>query len=209
MSDVGGGAGNAISPDTLTFDDAAAGLVPDNAQLQDGTYRPTNSGPDCDNPEPEDGFPAAAPAGPYATELSVFRGTAAAGQWNLYAIDDCSLASVGASIQSWSLDITGPQAVTLRSFTAARSSRGVALRWRTASEKDALGFNVYRFAGGKKVKVNRRLIVAKQSGKARGAAYKLLDMRARRGAAYTYRLQVISLAGKRSWGATTTLRIRR
>ena len=210
MANVGGGGGNAISPDTLTFDDSGV-AIPDNGQLESGTYKPTaaNDAGDCDNQANPADFPGSAPAGPYAGALSAFNGKLAAGTWKLYAIDDCNLANVGGSIVSWSLEITGPTAVTLKSFTARREARGVQLRWQTASETDALGFNVYRFSAGGKAKVNHGLVAAKRRGTPRGAAYSLRDSRARRGTPYTYRLQVVGLHGTRSWAATSTVRARR
>jgi hypothetical protein len=103
------------------------------------------------------------------------------------------------------LNIFSPTAVTVRSFTAARAARGVELRWRTVSEADVLGFNVYRFTGGKKVKVNRGLVVAKRSRTTQGASYRVTDRSVRAGS-YIYRLEVVSLGGKRSWAATAALR---
>jgi hypothetical protein len=47
-----------------------------------------------------------------------------------------------------------PTAVTVRSFVARRSGRAVVLRWRTASETQTLGYNLYR----QRVKLNKRLI---------------------------------------------------
>jgi hypothetical protein len=213
MANAGGDNGNAISPDTLVFDDAGAS-IPDNVQLKDGTYHPTalSDASDCDNqatPNPlTTSFPATAPAQPYTSALSAFFLTGAQGLWKLYAIDDCNLANVGGSIVSWSLDIVMPSAVQLRSFTASRSVRGAQIRWRTAVETDALGFNVYRFAHGSKAKVNRTLIAAKRSGTVHGAAYSLLDWHAVKGA-FTYRLQVVTVRGSRSWLATAALRARR
>jgi subtilisin-like proprotein convertase family protein len=207
MANAGGNGGNAISPDTLTFDDGG-GPIPDNTQLKDGTYHPTSLAGDCDNQASPTNFPSPAPASPYSTALSAFNGTPSAGQWKLYVIDDCNLGNVGASITSWSLEITGPTAVTVNNFSARRVSRAVQLRWRTATETEALGFNVYRFSHGSKMKVNRGLIVAKRSGTARGAAYTLRDTRAGRTAA-TYRLQAVSLRGKRTWAASSSIRARR
>jgi len=46
------------------------------------------------------------------------------------------------------------------SFTAVRSQQGVRVRWRTGTEVDELGFNVYRQEGNRRVRVNRRLISA-------------------------------------------------
>ena len=97
--------------------------------------------------------------------------------------------------------VSTPTAVTFSSFRASRTASGVLLRWRTAQESRLLGFNVYRSG----VKVNRMLIAARGSG-AVGAAYRLRDASARRGATYTYRLQVVSLDGTRAWLGTAVAR---
>lgn len=79
MSDAGGTAQPANLV-TLTFDDSLSASVP--TPLGTGAWKPTdiNAGPDT--------FPAPAPAGPYATTLSAFNGTPAAGTWSLYIVDD-------------------------------------------------------------------------------------------------------------------------
>jgi len=51
-----------------------------------------------------------------------------------------------------------PTAVTTSSFAASYLGRAVMIRWRTSSEVNVLGFNVYRVSRGKQVKLNRRLI---------------------------------------------------
>ena len=102
-----------------------------------------------------------------------------------------------------------PTNVAIASFTARTSSRrGVTLRWRAASEFGALGYNVWRFARGKGVKVNRTLIAAKPAERAGGATYRLLDRSVKRGVAYTYRLQVLKTNGTRTWAATAAVRAR-
>ena len=89
-----------------------------------------------------------------------------------------------------------PLAVTLSSFRAVRSHRGVALRWRTGTEADTLGFNVFRQQGGKRVRVNRRLLPA--VGRVTGSSYSFLDRRAPR-RAVRYWLQDVSTRGVRTW----------
>ena len=102
-----------------------------------------------------------------------------------------------------------PTNVAIASFTARTSSgRGVTLRWRATSEFGALGYNVWRFARGKGVKVNRTLIAAKPAERAGGATYRLLDRSVTRGVAYTYRLQVVKTNGTRAWAATAAVRAR-
>ena len=212
MSDVGGNAGNAITPDTLLLSDPG-GPISDITQLQDGTFQPTNTGSDCDNStEASDVFPSPAPGGPYSTALSAFNGASPVGAWNLYAVDDCNLGNtLGARIQSWALDITAKlTAVSLTSFTAARTKRGVELKWRTGAETELLGFDVFRFSAGKPMaKVNRKLIPAKGAASSRGAVYRLLDRRARAGRAATYRLRAATIEGRRYWSAKTTVKATR
>ena len=209
MANVGGDGGNAITPDALVFDDAGA-PVPDNAQLKDGTYHPTaaTDAGDCDNQANPSSLPSPAPASPYASTLATINNTVVNGNWQLYAVDDCNLGNAGGGVTAWSLNITGPTGVAVQSFSARRTTKAVRLAWRTASEADMLGFNVYRFAHGTKVKVNRSLVVAKRSGTARGASYALVDTRAGRASA-TYRLQIVSPSGRRAWAAAVAVSARR
>jgi hypothetical protein len=93
----------------------------------------------------------------------------------------------------------GPTAVKLTSFRAERIARGVRLAWRTASEAQTLGFNVYRSG----VRVNARLIPAKRTA---GATYALVDSRAKRAGGQTYRLQAVGFDGKNAWLGRATVR---
>jgi VCBS repeat protein len=95
-----------------------------------------------------------------------------------------------------------PTAVTLSNFVARSTRQGVELRWRTAQETGLIGFHVYRSG----VKLNRTLITARGPGAA-GAAYRLLDRRARIGAVSSYRLQAVRVNGTRAWlGRASTKR---
>lgn len=85
-------------------------------------------------------------------------------------------------------------AVTLRSFVATRVAQGVRLAWRTASEVDTLGFNVYRQVNSRRVRVNARLIVAKGRG-----SYSLLDRRTQSAKKVRYWLQAVDLDGSQRW----------
>ena len=210
MSDVGNDAGNAITPDVLTFDDAAAGGVPATGQLESGTYDPTDAPGDCDNQSDGDAFPAA-PAGPYPTTLATLNNSHARGVWKLYAVDDCNVGNVpSAAITSWSLDIAPnlPTNVTLTNFSVKRAKQGAVATWKTAVENQLLGFNVYRVAGKKSVKLNKRVIPAKAALTGRGASYKLTDKAAKKNTAYTYRLQSIGLDAKKTWLRNATLKRR-
>jgi hypothetical protein len=99
---------------------------------------------------------------------------------------------------------SGPTSVKVAIFSARRAGDAVAISWRTASEANALGYNVWRFVRARGVKVNRTLVSAK--GRTGGAAYRLVDRTARPGVAYTYRLQIVGKDGRRTWSARTALR---
>jgi subtilisin-like proprotein convertase family protein len=96
MSDAGGALD--VTNVNLTFDDAAAAMLPDSTQIVSGTYRPTNflAG---------DTFVAPAPAGPYGTMLSVFNGTAPNGAYSLYVVDDLG-GDIGNFNGGWTLNVT-------------------------------------------------------------------------------------------------------
>lgn len=105
---------------------------------------------------------------------------------------DCFYENVG----SLTVLIFAPTAaaVTFRTFSATQSRQGVLVQWRTASELDMLGFNVYREVNGKRVRVNSRLI----AGKGRGL-YSFLDRRAPKGKIVRYWVQAVNLDGSRRW----------
>jgi hypothetical protein len=84
---------------TLSFDDAASGVLP-GTSCQSGTFKPTDSDP-ADN-----AFTAPAPAKPYGTTLSVFNNTQGNGAWRLFVEDDViggnPVRTIGGG---WSLDL--------------------------------------------------------------------------------------------------------
>lgn len=96
FSDVGGGHG--ISNVTVKLDDAAQFFLPYSSTIPSGTYRPTDL-------EPSDIFAPPAPAGPYKTNFTALRGSAAAGTWKLFVADD-GPADTGEIAGGWSLTIT-------------------------------------------------------------------------------------------------------
>jgi hypothetical protein len=97
MSDAGGGTG--VSTATLTFDDAAAGTLPDTSfPSAGGIFRPTDF-------TPGDSLPGPAPSSPYGTALSAFSGVNPNGAWSLYVNDDAGGDSGGIN-GGWSVGLT-------------------------------------------------------------------------------------------------------
>jgi Bacterial Ig-like domain len=104
MSDVGGS--NAVNDVNVGFDDESSLSLPDEGQITDGIYKPTQGtaigGPGFPVDPP---FPAPAPAPSYADNLSVFDGTDPNGTWDLYVVDDTGQ-DVGQIARGWDLFIT-------------------------------------------------------------------------------------------------------
>ena len=96
-----------------------------------------------------------------------------------------------------------PTAAVVRSFGAAveRGTRRVTLRWRTASESSAAGFNVFRVGGESHERRNGALIRARAS--LAGSSYVFTDVLPLRARTARYRLQVVRLDGSKSFVATT------
>jgi len=107
MANVGGT--NRVSNLTLTFDDSANSSLSSSSTLISGTFRPTQSGSSPVLPSP-------APAGPYVTSLSTFKGLSPDGQWSLYVADDTFQHS-GQITGGWNLTIS---AVTSGSVSLAQ-----------------------------------------------------------------------------------------
>lgn len=119
IADAGGTAGCGVTNITLTIDDSAAALLPNNdvngcppdTPIATGTYRPTNIvfGTEVET------FPSPAPAAPYnqaaptgsSTFATVYNGLNPNGTWNLYVVDD-SLGNTGTTTIAggWTIDIT-------------------------------------------------------------------------------------------------------
>ncbi len=78
------------------------------------------------------------------------------------------------------------------------------LKWRTASEIEILGYNVYGQVRGKRVKLNRTLIAAKRS--MTGASY-ALRYRVPNGqkAPTHFWLQTVNLDGSRTWSGVAKI----
>jgi len=154
-------------------------------------------------------FEGGAPGAPYTRVVFPLEGLFTPGDSIQIRFTFSSDALLAVLMGGWWIDDVSvdtelsPTAATLTSFTAAASRAGVTLRWRTASELDVLGFDVWRFGAGKAVKVNRALVPAKAG--ASGASYRLVDRTARAGASYTYRLRAVGRDGSRVWRASTRI----
>ena len=98
--------------------------------------------------------------------------------------------------------VTYPTAITLSSFTAIPKRKSVVLRWKTETEVDNFGFNIYRSESesGQYVKVNEKLISPKGYA-IRGAKYKFTDKNVQGGKTYWYKLEDIdSIKGSTQHG---------
>jgi len=88
--------------------------------------------------------------------------------------------------------------VELSSFTATTGDGKVTLRWRTETETNNIGFNIYRSEtkDGKFVKINNKLIEG-QGNKAMPTDYEYVDKTAKPGKVYYYSLEDIDVEGNR------------
>jgi len=117
---------------------------------------------------------------------------------NIYATDTTPGWTAGsAGTTTFLQDVTLP--VTLSSFAAIPTDSGVMLKWRTESEVDHLGWNIYRSEtkDGKFVKINDKLI----SGAGNSAmpnTYQFVDKTVVKGRQYYYYLEDVDIAGTRN-----------
>ncbi len=101
-----------------------------------------------------------------------------------------------------------PTAVKLLSFVAEPASGGVLLAWETASERDNVGFNLYRSETEEVLGLllNDGLIPSALPGGGWGASYDFLDKTPRDGTAYYYTLESVDASGQRArYGPVTTV----
>ena len=86
--------------------------------------------------------------------------------------------------------------IELASFYPLSGNNSIALIWKTESEIDNAGFNLYRAESrkGKYSKINKTLIPAE--GNAGGASYKYEDKGVRNGKTYYYKLEDVDTSGK-------------
>jgi hypothetical protein len=123
----------------------------------------------------------------------------------LFLLVGCSTCTGGVAVNFDDVEL-GPTttAAGLSSFSAHRTSRGVAIRWRSSAETRTVGFNVYRQRHGRLAKLNQALIPANSAGTTMGDWYSWVDRSAPTQAA-TYRLQAVGLNGMRSWIGTAVV----
>ncbi len=94
------------------------------------------------------------------------------------------------------LAIPAIAAVTLTSFTVEQDGSRVLVQWKTASEVNSLGFNLYRreLPDGSEVRINGDIIPSE--GSVVGARYQFVDSDVEIGSRYSYRLESISSGGE-------------
>jgi len=87
--------------------------------------------------------------------------------------------------------------IELDSLTAVAGNKNVTLTWATASERDNVGFNIYRADSkdGNYVKINSAIIPAKGSA-FQGAKYTHTDNTAKNRKTYYYKLEDVDTFGK-------------
>jgi len=92
-----------------------------------------------------------------------------------------------------------PTLVNLIFFDAEPGNKNITVVWKTASEIENAGFNLYRLETkqGEYLKINEQLISAKGSA-VQGADYVFIDKNVKNGRTYYYKLEDIDNAGKRT-----------
>jgi hypothetical protein len=116
VSDMG--AANAASNVTLTLDDQAPNQMSSFQAMTSGTFQPTNFGTG-------DTFLPPAPTNPASgSELGVFNGTDANGQWDLWVHDADSNGSTSEIAGGWSMTITSANGVPRAGADQFQASAG-------------------------------------------------------------------------------------
>lgn len=167
------------------------------------------------------------PSGTMRTEGSILEGSASqtfSSRWGDYSAmvvdpqDDCTFwytneyvqpdGNWGTRIGSFSFGPCTPTAATLASFSASQKASQVKLSWRTGSELEVVGFNLWRRArNGKWRMVNRKMIAAKDPGSVQGAAYIRIDKTVEVGKTYRYKLELVKTHGLSEWSEIRRVRV--
>jgi hypothetical protein len=94
--------------------------------------------------------------------ITVTGGAAGSGNGTVnYAVASTTTNRVGtitAAGLTFTVNQSGPSAITLNAFTSTAYDAGVLLEWQTGFEVNNLGFRLYRDTGGRREAVNRELI---------------------------------------------------
>ncbi len=103
-----------------------------------------------------------------------------------------------------------PEVTSFAAFSARQKNNWVALKWRTASEENLIGFRVWRQVGKKKWKLyTPELIAAKRAGSAEGAKYTLKDQKVNAGKTYRYKVEVLKTNGASEWSEVKTVQMQK
>ncbi|MCX5896336.1 MAG: hypothetical protein NTZ51_10970 [Proteobacteria bacterium] len=126
------------------------------------------------------------------------------GSWITYAYD-----RVGNRVKVERAGKDLPTAITLSSFTATATMRGVLLEWKTETEIKTAGFNLYR-KGVKEQdfqKINSSLIKAHGS-ETSGAQYSSTDIPPKAGSVWHYLLEEVETSGTaKQYGPVSTVNV--
>ena len=109
--------------------------------------------------------------------------------------DECDVDYLRAALQECRSELEAccpPTSVSLSTFNAIPGNGGVLLKWKTESEINNSGFNVWR---AEFEKINPSLIPAKGSP-TEGATYEFIDKVVKNRQMYLYKLEDIDLSGK-------------
>ena len=111
----------------------------------------------------------------------------------IYVCSDSSAEIVNPTTTTTTVE---PTIIELTFFKAILGYRQVILQWKTESEKDNAGFNIYRAEaeGGEYIKINDALIPAKGTA-TQGAGYEFIDKNVRNRKTYWYKLEDIDING--------------
>jgi uncharacterized repeat protein (TIGR01451 family) len=96
-------------------------------------------------------------------------------------------------------DVVSTTAVTVADFGASAADSGILVIWRTATELDMLGFNLYRAGApdAPRSRLNGELIAGQvPPGSPVGAEYEYADVRVEPGATYYYWLEAVDIYGR-------------
>lgn len=105
-------------------------------------------------------------------------------------------------VDTSSLD-PGPTSAVVTALSATGTRRGVAVRWKTASELAVLGYVVYRQTDLRRVAVSNRIAARSP---VRGGSYRFVDRRVPATSVPRYLLQVIHVNGTRTWFGPVVVR---